>query len=115
MSKRFAPSAGASLPCADVDQIQYATDIFYVVILYLSRGSVIFLLERLQGLGPKPIWLYSFAALSLWFVASVFAVALKCDVRQPWIEYNVHCSGLVCAIFARRASLTVAASTMASN
>jgi len=78
-----------------VQKIQYATDIFYIVILYLSRASIIFLLERLQGLGLKPIWKISFAVLSLWFVASVFAVALKCDLSQPWIEYNAQCSGLL--------------------
>jgi hypothetical protein len=115
MSKRFAPSAAASLPCADLDQIQYATDLFYIIILYLSRASIICLLERLQGLGLKPIWKYSLAVLSLWFVASVFAVSLKCDLSQPWIEYNAQCSGLVCTFCSRCASLTVAASTVAGN
>jgi len=76
-----------------IQKIQYAVDIIYVAILFFSRASVILLLERLQGLGPKPLWTSSLAILSTWFFACVLAVALKCDLHQPWIQYDAKCTG----------------------
>jgi hypothetical protein len=76
-------------------QTQYVVDIFYIIVLFCSRASIIFLLERLQGLRQRPIWISSLGVLTLWFIASVFAVSLKCNLSHPWIQYNVQCTGLV--------------------
>jgi hypothetical protein len=41
------------------------------------------------------LWNSSLAALLSWAIACLFIVSLKCDLRQPWLEYNVQCNGLV--------------------
>jgi len=79
----------------NIQRIEYAIDIIYPVIFFCSRASVILLFERLQGLGPRPLWKWSLVLLFLCFVASVFAVTLKCDLRRPWIQHNVQCTGLL--------------------
>jgi hypothetical protein len=59
---------------------------------------MICLLERIQGIGFKPVWICSFTLLTFWFIASIFATSLKCNLSHPWIQYNVQCTGLVITI-----------------
>ena len=33
--------------------------------------------------------------MAAWMIASLFMIALKCNLRHPWIQYNAQCTGLV--------------------
>lgn len=35
-------------------------------------------------------------AVTVWMIASVFLVALRCDLAQPWIFINPQCTDAVC-------------------
>jgi hypothetical protein len=79
-----------------VQQIQYAVDLLYIFVLFGSRASVILLIARLQDASWKLQWKVTVAILGVWAIASLFMIALKCDLHYPWLEYgNVQCTGLV--------------------
>lgn len=79
----------------EVQKLVYASDILYLVDLFLSKSCVCLLLIRLT---PNRIHVVFFRTLlgfsTFWIVISVFMVALRCDLSQPWIQYNVRCRGL---------------------
>lgn len=77
-------------------QIAYASDILYLLALFLSKASVVLLIIRLTPKKPQIRLLQGLLAFStLWVVISIFVVALRCDLAHPWIQYNVKCPGLV--------------------
>ena len=55
-----------------------------------------FLLERLQSANSNILWRSAVAILLVSETAFMFVVALKCDLDEPWIQYGVQCTGLVC-------------------
>jgi len=78
------------------EQISYASDILYVVTLWLTKCSVAFLFLRLS-----PINRHTLASKVVLLVAtvftfvSIFLVALRCDLAHPWIFINEQCKNLV--------------------
>jgi hypothetical protein len=79
-----------------VTQLGYSSDILYLVDLFLSKCSVCLLFIRLTSNNAH---IKLFQALlgftTVWMIVSVFIVALRCDLSQPWIQYDGSCSGLV--------------------
>jgi len=78
-----------------VQQFQYAIDILYILALFCARASILFLLERLQKSTTNRIWRSAIAVLGAWVIASLLMIALKCNLRHPWIQYNAQCTGLL--------------------
>ncbi|KAK0281832.1 hypothetical protein LTR54_000506 [Friedmanniomyces endolithicus] len=78
-----------------IDKVVYASDILYVVALYLSKLSILCLemrlsVERVHVLLAKGSLLVTTAAM----VASIVMVAVGCDVRRPWTLVESECTGL---------------------
>jgi len=78
-----------------VQQIQYATDIFYIICLYVSRASVLLLFKRLQSANKNLLWHISLGILTAWAIACIFVVTLKCNLSHPWLQYGTQCTGLL--------------------
>ncbi|KAK4981850.1 hypothetical protein LTR66_009663 [Elasticomyces elasticus] len=78
-----------------VQKLVYAADLFYLIVVYLSKISVVFLFMRLSQIEShtRVAWavLASCAALC---AISVFLAALHCDLQHPWIQYTVKCTSL---------------------
>jgi hypothetical protein len=89
------PSASPATQLTASSQIIYAIDIFYIPSLYFSRASAVLLLKRVQSSSFNTVWVSVFAVVSAWAVASLFLISLKCNLHQPWIQYNIQCTGLV--------------------
>lgn len=79
----------------EVQKLGYVSDILYLLDLLLSKCSVGLLLILLT---PNKTYVRLFQALlgftALSALVSVFLVALRCDLSQPWIQYNAQCSSL---------------------
>ena len=77
-------------------QALYASDILYIITLWLTKCSIAFLFLRLSP--DKSHKLVSNATLlvsTVLTVISILIVALRCDLANPWIFIDVQCPGLV--------------------
>lgn len=84
-----------SLTCTPV-QASYASDILYILTLWLTKCSVGFLFLRLSpdknhNMMSNMILLASTVLMAI----SVFLVALRCDLAHPWIFINGQCTNVV--------------------
>lgn len=83
-------------PPSDLQQLGYATDLLYIIGLYLSKISTQLLITRLTMNSIQLIVLRSMLACwTLFAIISIFIVALRCDLGQPWLQYGQECPGLV--------------------
>ena len=74
----------------------YGSDILYLITAYITKCSTIFLLLRLtSGKRHRRAFKATLVASTVWVVASIFAIALRCDLSRPWIVFNQKCDGLV--------------------
>ena len=74
----------------------YASHIFDTIGLGLTKCSVGLFLLRITPVESHRRILYgTLGFTALWTVASTFAVALQCDVSDPWIVLGKSCSGAV--------------------
>ena len=79
-----------------VPKYTYVTDIFYLLTLWLTKCSVALLFLRLSPDRNHMISSYAFLGSSTVFlVASIFAVCLRCDLAAPWLFADQQCPGLV--------------------
>lgn len=72
------------------------TDILFVIGLYLSKCSLLFLFLRLtpNKIHNKASWA-TFGLSSLWVVVSVFIVAVNCELNHPWPGIATKCTNMV--------------------
>lgn len=78
---------------ADILQMFYASHILTIITLALAKCSVGFFILRLtpHQFQRVPIW-STIAVTAAWMVASVLAMALQCDLSQPWrLTRGVQC------------------------
>lgn len=81
---------------ARAEKIYYASNIFFIITLALSKASVVALLLRLCAEDlHRRLFRGALGFLAVWMVACVFTIALQCDLGAPWILYHAKCSGLV--------------------
>lgn len=74
----------------------YTSNIFFIIVIALSKLSVVCFLFRLTVVKSQQIAFYALGATILaWMVGSVFAVALQCNLSHPWIIVGEQCSGSV--------------------
>ncbi|KFY42604.1 hypothetical protein V495_04422 [Pseudogymnoascus sp. VKM F-4514 (FW-929)] len=80
----------------ELQKASYASDILYIVSLWLTKFSVAFLLFRLSS-DKRHNWMSRAILLTAAILAaiSVFIVALRCDLSQPWIFINEQCTNLL--------------------
>ncbi|KAF2724726.1 hypothetical protein K431DRAFT_300604 [Polychaeton citri CBS 116435] len=79
-----------------IQKYAYVAQIFLLIVVYVAKCSIVMLFQRIS---PDRRHLMSvWAVLSVcitFFVISVFLVALRCDVSQPWIVYGQSCGTLI--------------------
>ena len=78
-------------------QTSYVTDLLYLATLCLSRISVALLIARLTRSKQHLIAARAAAIVTaIWGFAGVLALALRCNLHNPWM-YDLHkCPDLVC-------------------
>ena len=82
---------------AKLIQLAYAGDILFIVTLCLSKCSVILLLAGLtRDVNHSTACKVILGISAAWGVASVFTLALRCELNHPWLTINAHCTHLVC-------------------
>ena len=93
---------GKALPLIDeakigaLEQSYYASDLLYLLANALAKCSVALLLARLTRTRVHLTVCYAITALSaVWGFASMLAVALRCQLSEPWATYNRSCPNLV--------------------
>lgn len=76
-------------------QSNYAADLLYIITIYLSKASAVFLFLRLTPNKQHVIFCWSImTASTLWVVVSLLAIALRCQLSQPWVMDD-HCKHVV--------------------
>lgn len=76
-------------------QSDYAADLLYIFTIYLTKASAIFLFLRLTPNKAHKLFCWTIMGTStVWVVLSVFIVALRCQLSQPWVV-NEHCVNVV--------------------
>ncbi|OCL15262.1 hypothetical protein AOQ84DRAFT_329710 [Glonium stellatum] len=78
-----------------VEKTVYVNDILFLISMSISKACIALLFMRLSP-GKNHIKVSKFALISsiVWAVVSIFMVALKCNLSQPWVEYNQKCTNL---------------------
>ncbi len=79
-----------------LEQMYYTGELFFVIALGLSKISMSFFLLRLTMYKKhRQVYYVVAGLLGAWTVASLFAIAFKCNIDHPWIILNAKCSGEV--------------------
>lgn len=97
VSKGFSKSIDLISP-EDLIQVQkfaYAIDITYIVGIYCTKLSILFLLMRVHGPYSNLVLRTGLILTIIAGITSVFVIALKCNLHHPWIQYGAQCQGLL--------------------
>lgn len=77
-------------------QVIYAADIFFLITMWCSKCSVALTFIRLTPQKKhKTVARGIMVATTVWLVLSIFLIALRCDLSQPWIFIGTKCQDLV--------------------
>lgn len=78
-----------------VQQAWAASDILYLVGIYLSKCSMAFLFLRLtpSKIHNKIAW-GTIGLCTVWVIVSIFLVIVNCEVRYPWADIAGQCSNM---------------------
>ena len=80
-------------------QASYVSNIFFILILYLSKFSVVLLILRLtRDARHHRTCKKLLAGITAWAVAAILMITLQCDLTSTWITIGTQCSDLVSAI-----------------
>ncbi|KAF2163163.1 hypothetical protein M409DRAFT_68757 [Zasmidium cellare ATCC 36951] len=72
-----------------VQRLGYAADIFYVLSIYAGKISVVLLFKRIIAERMHQIVAWSiFGGCCVMGFISIFLSALRCDVSQPWLQFE---------------------------
>ncbi|KAI6827228.1 hypothetical protein KC332_g7161 [Hortaea werneckii] len=78
-----------------LQKLLYTSDLFYVFTIYGAKSSVILLYRRIAPDRAHSLVAWAGLSLTLLFgIISIFLVALRCDLSQPWLQYNAQCTSL---------------------
>ncbi|CAF9920580.1 MAG: hypothetical protein HETSPECPRED_004291 [Heterodermia speciosa] len=79
-----------------VQKVIYAADIFFLITMWCSKCSVALTFIRLTPQKKhKTVARGIMVATTVWLVLSIFLIALRCDLSQPWIFIGTKCQDLV--------------------
>lgn len=77
-------------------ELYYTSNLLFLIAIACSKASVASLLLRLCAEKRKKLlFVGALASNGLLLVASIFAMALQCNVSQPWILVGEKCDGAV--------------------
>ncbi|PWY92693.1 hypothetical protein BO70DRAFT_392081 [Aspergillus heteromorphus CBS 117.55] len=78
-----------------VQQTTAATDVLYLITLFLSKCCVLGMLSRLTPQRMHHLVLYGILGLSIcWVLTSTLIILINCELNRPWARPVDHCSGL---------------------
>ena len=77
-------------------QAAYASDVLYLVTLYLSKACVhsIYLRVTPRVRHNRASWAVM-ALATVWFICSIFMISVNCELNQPWANMADHCTNMV--------------------
>lgn len=81
----------------EVQKMYYASNLFLILAIGLSKISVISFLRRISRTNTKHKIAFN-AAIALtaaWTLGSLLILALQCNLGHPWITVNQQCPGIV--------------------
>jgi hypothetical protein len=77
-------------------QLYYASTLFFVIGVGMSKLSVVCFLLRLSPVQRHRMVFYGAAGVvGVWTVASLFAMAFQCNSSHPWLIVGEQCPGMV--------------------
>lgn len=80
----------------DVQKIYYTSNLFFVVVIGLSKISVVCFLHRISRLKQhKVVFNLGMGLIAAWMVGSLLVLAIQCNPGQPWISIGEECRGIV--------------------
>jgi hypothetical protein len=80
-------------------QYSYVSDIFYILMLWSTKLSIVLLFLRLSPDATHNLVAHIFMGVSAVLITvSVFVVSLQCQVAEPWLVVGAQCPGLVSAL-----------------
>lgn len=83
----------------EVQKIYYTSNLFYILIIGLSKISVICFLSRISRMKQhRIVFNVAMGLIAAWIFGSLLAVALQCNLQIPWIIVGEDCSGTVSSI-----------------
>ncbi|KAL8923699.1 MAG: hypothetical protein Q9208_004451 [Pyrenodesmia sp. 3 TL-2023] len=86
----------SSQAIVSVQKLLYASDFFFLCTIWASKCSMALLYTRLTPRADhKRLALGIRVIVTVWLIMSIFLVALRCDLSQPWIFINPRCKDAV--------------------
>jgi hypothetical protein len=83
----------------DILQSAYASDVLYLITLYLSKCFVHFLYLHLTPNRAHNRTSWAVMGLStVWVICSIFMIGVNCELNQPWADIAARCSNMVRAL-----------------
>lgn len=80
----------------ETERMFYASNLFFILAIGLSKISVVCFLQRLSpNKRHKLVFNIVLGILAVWTVASLFSIALDCNLSHPWVSIGEDCSGTV--------------------
>ncbi|TEY61421.1 hypothetical protein BOTCAL_0169g00260 [Botryotinia calthae] len=80
---------------AQIEQMWYTSLLFFIISLGLSKTSVVVLLGSLTpDQKHKKIFHSVIGMMAIWTIASLFAVALQCNLAHPWKTIGQRCDNV---------------------
>ena len=75
----------------------YGSNILFIVAIGLSKITVVQFLLQLTASPPQRRLFYgALGFIAMWTFASLFALALQCDLSRPWLLIGQKCPAVVC-------------------
>lgn len=79
-----------------LQNMYYTSNLFFIMAIGLAKISVVRLLHRIsRSEQHRLVFNIATGLIGAWIVASVFALALQCDLHHPWISVDQKCPGMV--------------------
>lgn len=78
-----------------LQNMYYTSNLFFIMAIGLAKISVVRLLHRIsRSEQHRLVFNIATGLIGAWIVASVFALALQCDLHHPWISVDQKCPGM---------------------
>ncbi|KAI4112533.1 MAG: hypothetical protein LQ345_006332 [Seirophora villosa] len=86
----------SSSALVSVQKLLYASDFFFLLTLWASKCSMALLFTRLTPRADHKRLAFGIRIIvTVWLVLSIFLVALRCDLSEPWIFIDPRCKDAV--------------------
>lgn len=78
-----------------LQKIRYANDVLYLVVIYLAKCSMIFLLHRITPDATQQQFLVvGLGGCGAFFFISTVLSLTRCGTSQPWLQYGRECGSM---------------------